>query len=193
MRSPREKPSTSFPVSTTSLEPLLTQPISRGALVLGKVAATAVFSAASLALFLASLAISLPYAPLHKVGMSLHIDVSTALTVFVMALPLILFAAALLNVVASFAKSYKEAQTYLTFVILIPTLPLIITRMMNVEPSAALMMIPSLSQGTLINDAVAGEPVQWVFLLISVVSTTLTAGALTMLAVYLYKRERILI
>ncbi len=176
-----------------SLEPLLTQPISRGALVLGKVAATAVFSAASLALFLASLAISLPYAPLHKVGMSLHIDVSTALTVFVMALPLILFAAALLNVVASFAKSYKEAQTYLTFVILIPTLPLIITRMMNVEPSAALMMIPSLSQGTLINDAVAGEPVQWVFLLISVVSTTLTAGALTMLAVYLYKRERILI
>ena len=70
---------------------------------------------------------------------------------------------------------------------------MIITRMMNVEPSAALMMIPSLSQGTLINDAVAGEPVQWVFLLISVVSTTLTAGALTMLAVYLYKRERILI
>jgi sodium transport system permease protein len=176
-----------------SLEPLLTQPISRGALVLGKVAATAVFSAASLALFLASLAISLPYAPLHKVGMSLHIDVTTALTVFVMSLPLILFAAALLNVVASFAKSYKEAQTYLTFVILIPTLPLIITRMMNVEPSAALMMIPSLSQGTLINDAVAGEPVQWAFLLISVVSTTAAAGLLTLLAVYLYKRERILI
>ncbi len=176
-----------------SLEPLLTQPISRGALVLGKVAATAVFSAASLALFLASLAISLPYAPLHKVGMSLHIDAATASTVFVMALPLILFAAALLNVVASFAKSYKEAQTYLTFVILIPTLPLIITRMMNVEPSAALMMIPSLSQGTLINDAVAGEPVQWVYLLISVASTAVTAGLLTLLAVYLYKRERILI
>ena len=120
----------------------LTQPVSRAQLVLGKVAATSVFSAASLALFLASLALSLPYAPLHKVGMSLHIGVSTALLVFFVALPLILFAAALLNVVASFAKSYKEAQTYLTFVILIPTLPLIITRLMNVESSAALMLMP---------------------------------------------------
>jgi len=176
-----------------SLEPLLTQPVSRVQLVLGKVAATSVFSAASLALFLASLALSLPYAPLHKVGMSLEIDAGTALTVFLVSLPLIAFAAALLNVVASFAKSYKEAQTYLTFVILIPTLPLVITRLMNVESSAALMAIPSLSQGTLINDFIAGEPINWLYLLISVGATTVLAGLLTSLAVYLYRQERILI
>lgn len=176
-----------------SLEPLLTQPVARIQLVLGKVAATSVFSAASLALFLASLALSLPYAPLHKVGMSLHIDAATALTVFLVSVPLILFAAALLNVVASFAKSYKEAQTYLTFVILIPTLPLIITRLMNVESSAALMLIPSLSQGTLINDVIAGDPVDWLYLVISVLATSVFAGLMTLLAVYLYRRERILI
>ena len=176
-----------------SLEPLLTQPVSRVQLVLGKVAATSVFSAASLALFLASLALSLPYAPLHKVGMSLEIDAGTALTVFLVSLPLIAFAAALLNVVASFAKSYKEAQTYLTFVILIPTLPLVITRLMNVESSAALMVVPSLSQGTLINDFIAGEPINWLYLVISVGATTVLAGLLTSLAVYLYRQERILI
>ena len=176
-----------------SLEPLLTQPVPRTQLVLGKVAATSVFSAASLALFLVSLALSLPYAPLHKVGMSLHIGAFTALTVFCMSLPLILFAAALLNVVASFAKSYKEAQTYLTFVILIPTLPLIITRLMNVESSATLMLIPSLSQGTLINDLIAGDPLNWQFLGISVFATSVMAGLLTLLAVHLYSRERILI
>jgi sodium transport system permease protein len=176
-----------------SLEPLLTQPVSRVQLVLGKVAATSVFSAASLALFLASLALSLPYAPLHKVGMSLHIGIPTALLVFCVSLPLIGFAAALLNVVASFAKSYKEAQTYLTFVILIPTMPLIITRLMNVESSAALMLIPSLSQGTLINDLIAGEPTNWLYLVISVVATSVFAGLLTLLAVHLYRRERILI
>jgi sodium transport system permease protein len=176
-----------------SLEPLLTQPVSRVQLVLGKVAATSVFSGASLALFLASLALSLPHAPLHKVGMSLHIDALTALGVFLVSLPLIAFAAALLNVVASFAKSYKEAQTYLTFVILIPTLPLIITRLLNVESSAALMLIPSLSQGTLINDLIAGEPVDWTYLLISVVATSVLAGLMTLLAVLLYRRERILI
>ena len=176
-----------------SLEPLLTQPVSRVQLVLGKVAATSVFSGASLGLFLASLALSLPYAPLHKVGMSLHINAVTALSVFLVSVPLILFAAALLNVVASFAKSYKEAQTYLTFVILIPTLPLIITRLMNVESSAMLMLMPSLSQGTLINDFIAGDPINWLYLLISVAATSFLAGLLTLLAVYLYRRERILI
>jgi sodium transport system permease protein len=176
-----------------TLEPLLVQPVSRVQLVLGKVAATSVFSAASLALFLLSLALSLPYAPLHKVGMSLQIDAVTAFTVFCVSLPLILFAAALLNVVASFAKSYKEAQTYLTFVILIPTLPLVITRLMNVEPSPTLMLVPSLSQGTLINDFIAGEPINWTYLTISVLATTLMAGLLTLLTVYLYRRERILI
>ena len=92
-----------------SLEPLLAQPVSRVQLVLGKVAATSIFCAASLALFLVSLALSLPYARLDKVGMSLQIDAPTALTVFLVSLPLIAFAAALLNVAASFAKSYKEA------------------------------------------------------------------------------------
>lgn len=176
-----------------SLEPLLAQPISRVQLVLGKVTATAVFSAASLALFLTSLALSLPYVPFHRVGMSLQLDVMTAWAAFLIALPLIFFAAALLNVAASFAKSYKEAQTYLTFVILIPTLPLVITRIMDVDSSLELMLIPSLSQGTLINELIAGDTLRWSHLAASVGATTAMAAALTALAVHLYRRERILI
>ncbi len=176
-----------------SLEPLLAQPVSRVQLVLGKVTATAVFSGASLALFLTSLALSLPYVPFHKVGMSLQIDITTAWAAFLIALPLIFFAAALLNVAASFARSYKEAQTYLTFVILIPTLPLVITRILNVDASVLLMLIPSLSQGTLINDLIAGDPVRWSYLLASIGSTSLFAVLLTLLAVHLYRREQILI
>jgi sodium transport system permease protein len=176
-----------------SLEPLLAQPISRVQLVLGKVTATAIFSAASLALFLTSLALSLPYVPFHKVGMSLQLGATTACAAFLIALPLIFFAAALLNVAASFAKSYKEAQTYLTFVILIPTLPLMITRILNVDSSALLMLIPSLSQGTLINELIAGDTINWTYIAASVGSTTAMAGLLTLLAVYLYRRESILI
>jgi sodium transport system permease protein len=176
-----------------SLEPLLAQPVSRVQLVLGKVTATAIFSAASLALFLGSLALSLPYVPFHKVGMSLQISFTTACMAFLIALPLIFFAAALLNVAASFAKSYKEAQTYLTFVILIPTLPLIITRILNVDSSVLLMLIPSLSQGTLINELIAGNVIQWTYLAVSVGATSALAALLTLLAVHLYRRESILI
>ena len=65
-----------------SLEPLLSQPISRSNLVLGKLFATSLFSAASLLLFLISLAISIPFVPLHRIGMSLDIGAATAAAMF---------------------------------------------------------------------------------------------------------------
>jgi len=142
-----------------SLEPLLCQPVSRTELVLGKLLATAAFSAASVVLFLLSLALAIPFAPLHRIGMSLEISFVTGGAIFLISLPLMLFGAALLTVVASFARSYKEAQTYLTLVILVPTLPLIITQLLNVEPSTLLMCVPSLSQALLINDLVAGNAI----------------------------------
>lgn len=176
-----------------SLEPLLCQPISRRELVLGKLLATSVFSAASVALFLASLAIAIPFAPLHRIGMSLDISLLTCLNIFLVSLPLMLFGAALLTVVASFAKSYKEAQTYLTLVILVPTLPLIVTQLMNVEASLVLMSVPSLSQALLINNLIVGSAITANYVLVSVFCTTVAAAGLAWLAIYLYSRERILI
>lgn len=176
-----------------SLEPLLCQPISRRELVLGKLLATSVFSAASVALFLASLAIAIPFAPLHRIGMSLDISLLACLKIFMVSLPLMLFGAALLTVVASFAKSYKEAQTYLTLVILVPTLPLIVTQLMNVEASLVLMSVPSLSQALLINDLIIGSAISTDYVLVSAVCTTIAAATLAWLAIHLYSRERILI
>ena len=176
-----------------SLEPLLCQPISRSELVLGKLLATSVFSAASVALFLASLAIAIPFAPLHRIGMSLEISLATCVSIFLISIPLMLFGAALLTVVASFAKSYKEAQTYLTLVILVPTLPLIVTQLMNVEASIVLMSVPSLSQSLLINDLISSAPIDPSYVVVSAVCTSIAAALLAWLATYLYSRERILI
>jgi sodium transport system permease protein len=176
-----------------SLEPLLSQPISRAQLVLGKIAAASVFSAISTILFLVSLSASVPFVPLHRVGMSLSIDPVTAAAMFGVSLPLVFLGAALLTVVASFAKSYKEAQTYLTVVILVPTMPLIVTQMLDLQPSALLMLVPSLSQATLITSLIKGEPVALGHLAISVSATTLLAALAAWLAVALYRRERMLV
>jgi len=176
-----------------SLEPLLSQPVSRLQLVLGKIAAAALFSALSLALFLASLAVSLPFVPLHKVGMSLALDATDAALMFALCLPLVLFAAALLTVVASFARSYKEAQTYLTLVILIPTLPLIVTQLLSLETNAWLMLIPSLSQAELVTAIIRGESLNWLHTAASIAGTGAMAAALAWAAVSMYRRERILV
>lgn len=175
-----------------SLEPLLTQPIPRSDLVLGKIGATSIFAGIALVLFIASFTLALPWVPLHKVGMALDFGITKALAVIGVAIPLLLFAAALLTVVASFAKSYKEAQTYLSIVILVPTMPLIVTQLADVQSSWWLMLIPSLSQSNLISALIAGEPIEPSYLLISVVATLVFALLLVALAVNLYRRERIL-
>ncbi len=176
-----------------SLEPLLSQPVSRTQLVLGKLFAASIFSGASLMVFLVSLILFIPIVPFHKVGMSLEIGPLSAIGIFFIAVPLMVFGAALLTVVASFAKSYKEAQTYLTVVILVPTLPLIVAQLMNVESSALLMLVPSLSQATLIGEMMTGAPINALHVVLSVAATSAGAGLLAWLAVRLYSRERILI
>ena len=176
-----------------SLEPLLCQPISRNQLVLGKILSASLFSAMSLVLFLLSLAIAIPFAPLHKIGMSLAINLPSYTAIFLVTTPLMVFGAAVLTAVASFAKSYKEAQTYLTGVVLVPTMPLILTQLMNVEPFAWLMTAPSLSQSMLIGQLITGEPLNLSYLLISFGSTGIAAAAMVRLAIWLYSRENILI
>jgi sodium transport system permease protein len=176
-----------------SLEPLLCQPISRTQLVLGKILSASLFSAMSLILFLVSLAVAIPFAPLHKIGMSLDITLAAGAAIFLVTIPLMIFGAAVLTAVASFAKSYKEAQTYLTIVVLVPTLPLILTQLMNIEPSTALMMVPSLSQSMLIGQLIIGESLNYLHLAVSVAMTGVAAALMVRIAIWLYSRERILI
>lgn len=175
-----------------SLEPLLSQPVSRTQLVLGKIAAASAFSAVSLVLFLFSLSVSLPLAPLHRVGMSLSLGLMPSLAIFAVAIPLIVLGAALLTAVASFARSYKEAQTYLTMVILVPTLPLIITQMLDLRPSLAMMLLPSFSQASLITRIIEGASVPWSHVAVSLAATAACAAVVVWLAITLYRRERLL-
>jgi sodium transport system permease protein len=175
-----------------SLEPLLSQPAGRSQLVLGKIVATSVFGAVGLVLFLISLYIAVPFVPFERLGMALEIGVWQLLGVFFVSLPLIFFAAALLTVVASFAKSYKEAQTYLTLVILVPTLPLIFAQLTNVDATLSTMFVPSLGQAGLMADLIKGESVPALNVAVSMIMTGLWGAALALIATRLYQREGIL-
>ncbi len=175
-----------------SMEPLLTQPISRAQLVLGKIAATSVFGTMSLIIFLVALFFAIPFVPFERIGMSLEVGFDQLFPVLFVSLPLIVFAASLLTVVASFAKSYKEAQTYLTLVILIPTMPIIIAQFMNIKTTTLVMLVPSLAQASLMTDLIKSEHVEPMHMLLSIGATSFYAGLLASVAVWMYNRERIL-
>jgi len=175
-----------------SLEPLLTLPVARSSLIVGKMTATVCYMLASLVLTLAAFTIALRQMPLEQIGMSSNFRLATAALAFALLCPFAPLGAALMTVVASFTKTYREAQTYLTFVLLVPTLPLVIASVLNIEPEAKLMWIPSLSQHLLITTLIKDQPLTPSFVAISVVSTLALGGVLGWLAVRLYRREAIL-
>jgi sodium transport system permease protein len=175
-----------------SLEPLLTTPVTRTSLLIGKMAATVLYMLLSLALTLAAFTVALSFMPLEQLGMSSGFDVPTALAVFAVLVPFAPLGAALMTAVASFTKTYREAQTYLTFVLLVPTLPVMFATMLNVDADPKLMWIPSLSQHLLITNLIKQEPLEPGFVALSALSSLLIGAAIGWIAARLYQREGIL-
>ncbi|MFM8479763.1 MAG: ABC transporter permease [Gammaproteobacteria bacterium] len=175
-----------------SLESLLTAPMPRYHLIYGKIAATAAYMLISMALTLVACAIALQYVRMEQFGISVSMSAMTTLKLFAVSAPLALFGAGLLTVVASFTRSFREAQSYLSFAISLPTLPLAFIGLLRVEPSPLIMATPSLSQHFLMMQILRGETPLLTDLMISVAASLAIGGILCWIAGRLYEREAIL-
>lgn len=175
-----------------SLEALLTAPMPRPHLIYGKIAATTAYMLISMALTLTACAVALNYVRLEEFGMSLSMGPLATLKLFAVSAPLAVLGAGLLTVVASFTRSFREAQSYLTFAISLPTLPLVFIGVLRVEPSPLIMSTPSLSQHFLMMKILRGEALATPDLLYSAGASLLIGGILCWFAGRLYEREAIL-
>ena len=175
-----------------SLEPLLCLPVSRDHLIFGKIFAACLFMAVSLSLSLISFHVVLKFLPLEKLGMTPNFGLLVVLKGFLLLLPFTLLGASLMTLVASFTKSFKEAQTWLSVVLLAPTLPILIVSILMVRPSTELMFIPSLSQHLLLVGLIKNEPINMLHVVVSVSGTLLAGGILTLICARLYRREGLL-
>lgn len=175
-----------------SLEPLLSLPVTRDQLMLGKIFATCVFMAVSLLLSLCSFFVALRFMPLEQLGMTPNFGPDVVVAAFFVLLPFTLLGAALMTLVASFTKSYKEAQTWLSVVLIAPTLPILIVSILTLRPQVEFMFVPSLSQHLLLVDMIKNEPVNLLHVGISVTSTLAIGAVLTWICARLYRREGLL-
>jgi len=175
-----------------SLEPLLSLPVTRGQLILGKIFAACVFMAASLMLSLISFYVVLKFMPLEQLGMTPNFDLGVVIAAFFLLLPFILLGASLMTLVASFTKSYKEAQTWLSAVLIAPTLPILVVSILTLRPQLEFMFVPSLSQHLILVDMVKNEPLNGLHIAISVCSTLFFGALLTWVCARLYRREGLL-
>jgi sodium transport system permease protein len=145
-----------------------------------------------LLLTLSAFSVSLRFVPLEALGMSANFGPGVVIAIFLSMLAFVPLGAGLMTVVASFTRSNREAQTWLSVVLLIPMAPIMIAVINSTRPSAALMAVPSLSQHLLATGLMRGDPINPMHFLVSA-GTTLAVGlVLIWLATRLYRREGIL-
>jgi len=175
-----------------SLEPLVINPVDRGELVVGKLGATLIFTLVAVIETLLGFYIMLNYLPAESLGVKISWDISSIIFIFLLTLPMMLLAASLQMIVATLTRSYKEAQTYLGFMPLIPALPGLFLALSPVKIKSWMMLIPTFGEQLLINQVMRGEAIQPFHGIISA-TTTITIGiALTIVAILMYEREHIL-
>ncbi len=175
-----------------SLEPLLSLPVARAHLILGKLAACGAFMAFSLLLSLLSWFVALNFMPLEQIGMTPNFNLPVILAAFLLFCPMLLIGASLMTLVASITRTYKEAQTWLGFVILAPTMPILIVSFLNLRPRLEFMFVPSLSQHLILVDMISNEPISALNIAVSAASTLAVGAILTWACVRLYRREALL-
>jgi sodium transport system permease protein len=175
-----------------SLEALLSLPVARSSLVGGKILATCAYMCISLALSLTAFVCVFRFVPLERLGMSANLSPGTALILFAICLPFVPLGAALMTFVASFTRSYREAQTYLTSVLLVPTLPIAFASIYSLKTQSSLMFIPSLSQHLLMTSVLKDEAVAVLDVWVSAAASLAVALVLMVLTARHWRRETML-
>jgi sodium transport system permease protein len=182
-----------------TMETILSSPIARVDLVFGKFFLVLTAALVTAALSVTSMGVSFTVLErLHafdKAGadaaqLQLHIGFLTVLSIFIMVLPVaVLFAAGVMTV-ALFAKSYKEAQSYISplmFIVIIPA----VCAMLPIDLTAKLSLVPILNASLLCKELVTGT-YHWNFIAIIFFSTCVYAGVALFLAVKMFQREDVL-
>lgn len=176
-----------------SLEPLLINPLPRGWIAIGKMLSAMPFAIVNLIITLAGFAAIFRFLPMEELlGIQIGLDMGTLLAVFLICLPIVFLACAIQTLIASFAKTTKEAGTYLPFIGLIPSLPGLALAFLPVKPELWTMLIPTFGQQVLINQFLRSEPISGVNILVSAVLTIVLSAAVTYVAIKLYEGERII-
>ena len=172
-----------------SLEPLLATPSARAAIMSGKIAAACLFGLISLVLTLTVFKLGFQFA--QPAGQKFDVSVLTMFKLLLVLLPMVLLGTTLLTLIAASAKSVKEAQGYLSVLLMLPLIPTMVLMVNPVKNQLWQFAVPFLAQNQLITKLLRTEvvsPAEWgVYLLAGFA----LGAALWLIAARLYHREKL--
>ncbi len=175
-----------------SLEPLMTLPVPRWQIMLGKYLAAFVFTVFALLVQLAAFYLAFQSVPADSFSAGTGFFVSTALHLIITALPLMAFTVGIQMIIATLTRSFKEAQTWLGLLPIGPAIPGLAMVFLPVGGKLWMMLVPVLSQVVLMGEIVRGTPVSLSFQLTAAGTTLAAAAVLLAIAGKLYERDEII-
>lgn len=176
-----------------SLEPLFANPVARWKILAGKLAAICTFSTISLLITLLAFAAVGRFIPAEKIGMELDLGLHFAAYVLLLMLPIVLLLASLQSLVAAFAKSYREAQTYLSLLMLVPIIPSLVLAILPIKAEPWMYGVPLLGQSLGIMQLLRGDGVTLDQLGLCLAGSLLAAFVAAVVTARLYRSERLAI
>jgi sodium transport system permease protein len=183
-----------------TIETILCSPVSRTHLVLGKFLMVLTASIGTAVLAIASMAVSFGVGKkllLAFTGGSadsaMHITITAKaiFSIFFVVLPLAVFFSAALLALALFAKSFKEAQSYISPLMIAVVLPAVASLLPGVELNAGLALIPVLNTSLVSKEIITGT-YHWNLIALIFLSSSVYAAAALAIAVRLFQREDVL-
>jgi sodium transport system permease protein len=173
-----------------SLEVLMAQPAHAAELVVGKWLAAGLLTAAGLTFELMLAHAVLSWLPLEEIGMSWTLSWAGVVNVCVATLPLALFATAIQIALAMNSKSFKEAQSMLSFAMLGAMAPGLVVSMLEVKTATWMYIVPMLSNQTLLRELAKAGQLPALPYLLTFLSSALPALAVVAFASWRMKSER---
>ena len=175
-----------------SLEPLLVNPAPRLVFVGGKWLAAAVAAMASTALT-TILCANLPrFLPLEEMGIRFRIGPEHITGIIGAALPMCLFSSALQSTVATLARSFKEAQSYMGVLVLLPMIPGVLGALYPLGNAQWMYATPMLGPYVLLTNVLGGQHPPMNAFLISAGISLVSAAILVRITATLFESERII-
>lgn len=175
-----------------SLEPLLSLPLRRFEVALGKYTAIVVFCTVSYLLPIISVGIWSIFLPDQFFGSGDIPGLVTFVKIALLCLPLSFLMASFLMAVASWTKSTKEAQTQMGFAMLVPMTPFFLVQFLNIEANPLFEAVPILSQYLLADKILVNSAYPLSALWPGALTSLVLAFALLAVSVGLYRRDAIL-
>jgi sodium transport system permease protein len=183
-----------------TIETILCSPVSRTHLVLGKFLMVLTASIATVVLAITSMAVSFGAGKKMLLGVThgtmdaalqIAITGKAVVSIFFVVLPLAVFFSAALLALSLFAKSFKEAQSYISPLMIVVVLPAVAALLPGVELNPALALVPVLNTSLVGKEIITGT-YHWSLIALIFLSSSVYAGVAIAIAVKLFQREDVL-